>query len=326
MLRSLLVLGLACGSLSACTAQEGKPSTALSPEEAGPDFPLQGEYSGPFRGDEAKKLGVQVIALGDGRFRAVGYVGGLPGDGWNGEEKHAAESTVKNGEVVFKGEEGEATLADGRIVVRVDGNEVATLEKVERKSPTLGAEPPEGAVVLFGGKADVDKWEQGRVTEDGLLMQGITSKQTFGEPFTLHLEFQLCFMPPARDQARSNSGVYLQGRYEVQILDSFGLEGKNNEAGGVYEISDPSVNMCLPPLAWQTYDIDFTPARFEGETKVASARLTVRHNGIVVQDDVQVPRTTRAAPQKEGPEPGPIYVQDHGNPVRFRNVWVLPGR
>ncbi|MDZ4684595.1 MAG: DUF1080 domain-containing protein, partial [Planctomycetaceae bacterium] len=132
------------------------------------------------------------------------------------------------------------------------------------------------------------------------------------------------FMPTPSGQQRPNSGGYLQGRYEVQILDSFGLEGKNNEAGGIYEISDPKLNMCLPPLAWQTFDIDFTAAKYDADgKKTADARITVRHNGVVVQKDVALPRGTRAAPVKEGPEPGPLYLQDHGNPIRFRNIWVV---
>ncbi len=143
----------------------------------------------------------------------------------------------------------------------------------------------------------------------------------------MHLEFKLPYMPAARGQARGNSGCYLQGRYEVQILDSFGLEGKNNECGGIYEIKDPDVNMCLPPLAWQTYDIDYTAARYDASGgKTANARITVSHNGVVIHDNVELPRATRAAPVKEGPEPGPIYLQDHGNPVRFRNIWVVEKR
>ncbi len=151
----------------------------------------------------------------------------------------------------------------------------------------------------------------------------MTSKQKF-KAFKLHMEFQLSYMPEARGQGRSNSGVYMQGRYEVQILDSFGLEGKNNECGGIYEVSAPKVNMCYPPLAWQTYDIDFTPATFDDDgKKTANARITARHNGVLIQDDVEVPHATRAAPVKEGPDPGPIYIQDHGNPVRLRNIWLV---
>jgi hypothetical protein len=130
-------------------------------------------------------------------------------------------------------------------------------------------------------------------------------------------------MPYARGQGRANSGCYLQGRYEVQILDSFGLEGKNNECGGIYTIKDPDVNMCFPPLAWQTYDIDYTAAKYdESGKKTAHARMTVKHNGVLIHENVELTKATTAAPVKEGPEPGPIYIQDHGNPIRFRNIWV----
>jgi len=81
--------------------------------------------------------------------------------------------------------------------------------------------------------------------------------------------------------------------------------------------------MCFPPLSWQTYDIDFQAARYEGNNKTADAVITVRHNGVVVQDQVKATQATRAAPLKEGPEPGPLYLQDHGNPVRYRNVWIV---
>ena len=155
-------------------------------------------------------------------------------------------------------------------------------------------------------------------------MEGCSSIDTFGD-YSIHLEFRLPFMPAARGQARGNSGLYHQGRYETQILDSFGLQGKNNETGGIYEIRDPDTNLCLPPLAWQTYDVDFTAARYSDDgKKIADAKITVRLNGIVVHRDVELPRATRAAPVKEGPEDGPIYLQDHGNPVRFRNIWVKP--
>ncbi|MFN9975812.1 MAG: DUF1080 domain-containing protein, partial [Phycisphaerae bacterium] len=98
--------------------------------------------------------------------------------------------------------------------------------------------PPEGAVVLFDGTT-ADKFENGRMSDDKLLMEGVTSKDKFTD-FQLHLEFRLAYMPLARGQARSNSGCYLQGRYEVQILDSFGLSGADNECGGIYKVSRPS--------------------------------------------------------------------------------------
>jgi hypothetical protein len=160
------------------------------------------------------------------------------------------------------------------------------------------------------------------MTDDGLLAAGATSKRKFAG-CTLHLEFLLPFMPAARGQARANSGCYLQGRYEVQMLDSFGLAGENNECGGLYEIKSPDVNMCFPPLAWQTYDIDYRAARYENGRKVKNAVITVKHNGQVIHRDVELPKATRGAPVAEGTDPGPVYLQDHGNPVRYRNIWLV---
>ena len=108
------------------------------------------------------------------------------------------------------------------------------------------------------------------------------------------------------------------------MLDSFGLEGKNNECGGVYSVKAPSVNMCLPPLEWQTYDIEFTAPRFAGEKKTANPRMTVRHNGVVIQDDVEIPKITPGGPQKQEKPLGPLHLQNHGNPVRYRNIWFVP--
>jgi hypothetical protein len=130
-------------------------------------------------------------------------------------------------------------------------------------------------------------------------------------------------MPHARGQARGNSGIYLQGRYEVQMLDSFGLVGEHNECGGIYTIAKPKVNMCYPPLTWQTYDIDYTAAEYDGAKKSKNARVTVKHNGVTIHDNIELTHATTASPLKEGPEPGPVYLQDHGNPVRYRNIWVV---
>ena len=271
----------------------------ITPEQAAsdPDYQLQGEYRDATRG-------LQAIALGDGDFSVVVYTGGLPGAGWNGKDKQVFEVDSA----------GLESLID-------------QFEKVERQSSTLNAKPPAGAVVLFDGSKEslADHWKPGaNISDDGLLMQGCTSLDTFGD-YSMHLEFRLPYMPEARGQGRGNSGLYHQGRYETQILDSFGLEGKNNEAGGIYSIRDPDLNMCFPPLTWQTYDVDFIAARYDDDgKKVQNGRLTVRLNGVVVHQDVELPKSTTAAPVGEGPGDGPIYLQDHGNPVRFRNIWVLP--
>ena len=294
------------------------------PAKAGPDFAFQGEYSGTVATDVGDmKVGVQVIALGDGKFRAVGCIGGLPGEGWDQTEVPSAEGQLKDGAVTFKYGDGEnaATLKDGQLIVKQGDKTIATLKKVERKSPTLGEKPPEGAIVLFDGTT-ADKFVKGRTTKDGLLMEGADTKQKF-QGFQMHLEFRLPFQPFDRGQGRGNSGFYAQGRYEVQILDSFGLEGKDNECGGIYQIAKPRVNMCFPPLSWQTYDVDYTAAEFKDGKKVKNARITVRHNGVLIHENVELPHATVASIVKEGPEPGPIHLQNHGNPVRFRNIWVV---
>ncbi|MCC7421992.1 MAG: DUF1080 domain-containing protein [Planctomycetaceae bacterium] len=322
LVASLIVLGAALPSLDAHA--EDKPIVAVTPEEAGPDFAIQGEYTGEVKhGDVAAKVGVQVIALGKGKFHAVGYIGGLPGDGWDRKEKKEADGELKDGVVTFQGEKGLGEIKDGALTVKTAGGDVlGTLKRVVRKSPTLGAKAPEKAVILFDGTS-ADLWKDGRTTKDGLLMEGTTSKPMF-QSFTLHLEFMLSFMPEARGQGRANSGVYMQGRYETQVLDSFGLAGKDNECGGIYSVKDSDVNMCFPPLSWQTYDVDFTAAKYdEAGKKTANARMTVKLNGVVIHNDVEVPKSTTAAPVPEGPAPGPIYLQNHGNPIRFRNIWLL---
>lgn len=288
-----------------------------------PDFKIQGEYQGTVKSADAEfKAGVQVIALGEGRFHAVAYPGGLPGDGWDGANKPEADGELRDGLVVFPGDQVRGELTGGVLRVLTPNDEIlAELKKVERKSPTLGAAPPAGAMVLFDGTS-ADEFPGGKMSEDGLLVAGATSKRKF-QNCQLHVEFLLPFMPAARGQARGNSGCYLQGRYEVQMLDSFALTGADNECGGIYSIKAPDTNMCYPPLAWQTYDIDFTAAKYEDGKKVKNATMSVKHNGVVIHKDVELPKVTTAAPVPEGEVPGPIYLQDHGNPVRYRNIWVV---
>jgi len=137
----------------------------------------------------------------------------------------------------------------------------------------------------------------------------------------------VAYKPDARGQGRGNSGIYLVDHYEIQILDSFGLEGKNNECGGIYEKTPPRLNMCSPPLEWQTYDIDFTNAVLDDKgKKVKNTRVTVRHNGVVIHEDAEIAgKTGSAGNARKEPEgtPGIIRLQGHGNPTQFRNVWIV---
>lgn len=324
---TLLVLTTVIHAQQPAASKPPPPKAFLDSAEAGDDFVIQGEYAGENNG---KSYGVQIWAQGGGKFEAVSYQGGLPGAGWDGDR-----STVKR--VTGTRAEGEKsahfTAPDGTIKAEVtgasilvhdaNGVKIMELNRVNRASPTLGAPPPENAVVLFDGKG-VNRFPNSKVDgKIGALEQGITSEDTFGD-CSLHVEFFLPFMPQARGQGRGNSGLYLQGRYEVQMLDSFALEGKDNECGGLYKIAVPKVNMCLPPLTWQTYDVDFTAAKYDAEgKKTANAKITVKHNGVVIHENQELPGSTAAAPKKEESSPGPVYLQNHGNPVRYRNIWVV---
>jgi hypothetical protein len=303
----------------------GDAKDALNdPTKVDADFAVQGEYLGDAQIEEGKpKTGVQVIARGDGKFHAVFYPGGLPGDGWaKGQTKVEADGKTENNVTTFTTPKFAATIQDGALkLADAAGKALGELKRIVRESPTLGLKPPEGAVVLFDG-TNTEQFENGRMTEDKLLKEGTTSKLKFQDA-TLHIEFRLPYMPKATGQGRGNSGCYFQARYEVQVLDSFGLEGKDNEAGGIYSVGPPLVNMCFPPLSWQTYDVEFTAARYENGKKVKNAHLLVKHNGIVVQNNIEADHATTACPWQEGPEAGPLYLQDHGNPVRYRNIWVL---
>lgn len=205
-------------------------------------------------------------------------------------------------------------------------------DKIDMKSEP----PPEGAVVLFDGKS-LEGWTKvdGKSPATWKLLPGgamqaqggsIISKQPLAGDFHLHVEFRVPYVPQAKGQMRGNSGVYVQGRYEVQVLDSYGLASKHDDCGAIYEVAAPKVNACKAPTVWQSYDILFTAPRFEAGKKVANARMTVRHNGILIHDDVEIPRdNTRGGLGGEPSQPGPLFLQDHhGDPVQYRNIWMVP--
>ena len=200
--------------------------------------------------------------------------------------------------------------------------------------------PPKGAVVLFDGK-DLSRWTQRRgggpatwKTEDGAMIAGggdIVTKDKFRD-FRLHVEFNVPSMPDKRGQARGNSGVYLHGRYEIQVLDSYGpaidppgRPLQKNECGAIYGIAAPRVNATLPPGAWQTYDITFRAPRVGAAGTVSEPpRISVIQNGVKIHDNVAVPAPTTAGLGKPSESEGPVLLQDHGAPVRYRNIWLVP--
>ncbi|MHC5538129.1 3-keto-disaccharide hydrolase [Singulisphaera rosea] len=207
------------------------------------------------------------------------------------------------------------------------------LKAEEASASTLGIKAPEGAKVLFNGE-DLKGWVKAGdkstpdwTVEDGLMIVSprkgaIMTEAGFGD-FQLHIEFNIPYMPKAKGQARGNSGVYLAGIYELQVLDSYGLTLQNNDCGAIYKQIVPSVNACKPPLQWQTYDVTFHKARAEGDKVVKKARVTVVQNGIKIIDDAEIEMTPGGGSNKVG-EDGPLLLQDHGNEVLFRNIWIKP--
>lgn len=307
--------------------------------------PAMGDWEGIGKSSEGvtTKIVAQVIALDGGVYRAnllgdfdrrVRPLGVLEG-------KRAGDRIVLNpvpgaGNPAnrWKGE-----IAAGLFKGSVDGLLKGTFElkRTERLSPTLGQKPPQGAAVLFDGN-DMSEWHHptsggGKLAAwkivDGGIMEiapksgSLVTKRKLGD-FRLHLEFRTPFLLGKAGQGKGNSGIYIHGRYEVQILDSYGQEGRNNECGALYTFAAPRVNMCAPPNQWQTYDITFKAPRIDARgKKTANARVTVIHNGVTVHDDLELPHPTGAARKKPEVSSGGLVLQDHGNPVQFRNIWVV---
>ncbi|MHB0938965.1 MAG: 3-keto-disaccharide hydrolase [Armatimonadota bacterium] len=199
---------------------------------------------------------------------------------------------------------------------------------------TLGIQPPQGAVVLFDGTS-LDGWTKmdGSPVEwiirDGAIevvprTGDICTEQLFGDHF-LHLEFRLSDMPEATGQAKANSGVFVQGRYEIQVLDSSGWDIPGlGDCGAIYNQYAPLTNACRPALEWQAYDVIFRAPRCEGKVVKENARLTVLQNGIVIHNNVELPGVTGAPTDLEVQLPGHLRLQDHGNTIWYRNIWAVP--
>jgi|YNPNPStandDraft_1061719.scaffolds.fasta_scaffold01117_9 hypothetical protein len=192
---------------------------------------------------------------------------------------------------------------------------------------------PSDAIVLFDGE-DLSNWvlcgtdkplpwklENGYME---ITSGNACSRQKFND-FQLHIEFWLPLMADAKGQDRANSGVYLKGAYEIQVLDSYGLKSGHGDCGAMYGIAPPMVNACRPPEQWQSYDIVFHEPRFdENGVKTENARVTVFHNGALIHYNALFPAASRGAIAVESSRPEPIFLQDHGCPVRYRNIWVRP--
>ena len=290
------------------------------------DWQVQGEYFGTVTG--GGKLGAWVIGQGGDKYNVVFLPGGLlelQGDaacagGWDKKTKVTGSGPAANITSTSGYKAAIAGSGDNATMTGTDnGGKAFTLKRVTRKSPTLGMKPPEGTTAEYWFRentaADLTNWaNRGQAPQlkfGGYLVRGVTCTKPHTTVF-IHLEVRSAYCPTCRDQGRGNSGVYLRGMHEQQVLDSFGLTGADNELGAIYRVKPPLVNAALPPLTWQTYDIYYTP------TGAQAATFTTYLNGVLVQDKSVVSGVTEA-----GFAGTSLYLQDHSNTVIYNNIWAV---
>lgn len=231
-------------------------------------------------------------------------------------------------------------LAGFLVVMNCHGQRPEDTEDWSRRpdvvTPGEGTTAPSDAILLYGGASDLDKWThlngepvKWEAGEFMTVVDGtgdIRTTQGFGD-VQLHLEWRTPAEVVGESQDRGNSGVFLMGKYEVQVLDSYENETYyNGQAASIYKQHIPLVNACRPPGVWQTYDIIFKAPRFSGEGILESpAFITVIHNGVLVQNHVELygPTENIGKPEYQAhPEKLPLTLQDHSNPVSYRNIWI----
>ena len=308
-----------------------------------PKDTVMGDYEGVWStADGQKGLAVaQIRALADnayegfvrferGRKAVAVFRLAMTGPG-SPDSINLAGKTIPNpkGGELLPTIEAKAQIKEGQLTGTVGGDFGAGKFEAKRflkESPTAGANPPPGAVVMFDGK-DTSRWVNfnWKLIADGAMETqtgNLNTRERFDD-FRMHLEFRVPFLPKETGQARGNSGVYLQSIYEVQVLDSFGVWPlEMGDCSGLFGTREPAQNACLPPGRWQTYDIIYR-SKSEGGTK--QPVVTVIHNGVTVIDQARIPAAQIGKGGGGGnPEGGFLMLQDHHNPVQFRNIWVLP--
>ena len=314
------------------------PAPTAGPKE--PSAPLAGEYVGTFTSPAGKtvpavakvspswKQGTESPASYRVRLSAVAS-GLIAAAVIAPEAKVAARAdlsgTPDGPRVALKGRGWSGAIAGGSLTATSKTGKFE-LKFTVRKSPTELAPPPAGATVLLpykpGEPTKLDQWTNARwpVLTDGSAMARGGDNRTKRQyrNFRLHLEYRI----PVRPRAGGNSGVYILGRYEIQILDSFAKGSYKGSCAAVYQTYPPTANACLPAGRWQTFDIEFFgPVMADGKA-VKLPVATVADNGVTVHKNVEVPHATGNARRRGHGAPGPIRLQDHGCPVRFRNVWI----
>jgi 3-keto-disaccharide hydrolase len=291
---------------------------------APPEAEVQGLYEGALKD---VKFEARVIAMGKDAFKI--YVRQDLGGGKVG--KVELDGKVEGDAVTFKNKGGDVEWTGAYASGAIKGTAGGTafeMKRVQRKSPTMGKQPPAGAIVILDGKnwdqisptRTAEEWKAGEDGSIQITKGDVRSKQQFEGSFDYHVEFMCPLMPPARGQGRGNSGCFLPNGDEVQVLDSFGMDTyKGGGCGGLYNYKDPDAFdvfslASLPPLEWQTYDMEYRVEKVDGKL-TGKPKVTVYHNGIKIHD---------AAELKNPAKKGDVHWQDHGNPVKYRNIWVLP--
>jgi len=316
-------LSLKCLVVLACTAN------AL---RAGP---FMGQYKGTFYPDQVVTMPATatVVDEGDGDYRINLHA--KPDDPAL-EGAHIEIMGREFGPLVHLssragGYDWRGEIQNGRLVARSQYGQRFEMEKIVSKSPRAGAKPPKEAVILLpfkeGVRADLSGWTntEWKARPNGVMEcakgKGANkTKREFSNIKQLHVEFRLPLEPHGRGQHRANSGVYVLDAYEVQILDSFGIMHTSGDCGGIYNLKRTTVNKCLPPLTWQTYDITFRPARLDDNGKVKELpEMTVVFNGTTIHDKLKIPKNRHRTK-------GPIQLQDHGHSIQFRNIWLVEGQ
>ena len=315
-------------------AAKGKAVSA--PKEIEDKF--VGEYLGAFTSSEGKKAdGVAKVYARSSRkglsYRAVlcAVESGLVEKTVIAPDAKVLFRTEVTGSaegprMVLKGGGWSGSIEGGRLAAEGKGGKLA-LRFVVRKSPTELARPPAGAIVLLpykpGKQTSLGEWtnRQWALLSDGSMMVASgdnNTKRRFSR-FKLHLEFRI----PALGRGSGNSGVYILDRYEIQVLDSFGRKPSRGGCASVYQTFPAAANASLPAGRWQTFDITFRGPKLEGDKAVRLPKVTVVHNGVTAHEDVDVPHATGNARSRGHAETGPIRLQSHGSPVRYRNIWIV---
>jgi len=331
MLTGLIALGLASWLFAAEGPAAPKAPAKAAPKAEAPkasedaDDGIQGLYVGTLGGAKAE---ARVIGLKDKTYKVI-----LTSGEGAGAAKVELGGKLESGKVALSGDAGEtATIADKKLAGEAKAGKFELTYTVP-KSPTEGQKPPQGAIVLLpyeeGKPTTFAEWTNDTwvANPDGSMQKGKgdnMTKKPLGS-IQLHLEFRCPYMPGATGQARGNSGVYLMDRYEIQVLDSFGLEPQKNDCGAIYTQIAPKVNACFPPLVWQTYDITWHAPKFGPDgKKVKNVTVTVVLNGVKIHDNIEVAGPTGSSKNKPEVAEAPLRLQDHGNVVKFRNIWAKP--